>query len=99
MDMDQAAVFLAGSILTGLGMIIAIGTIVAINNIISIYWKPVRLFTSDSWAINSRYISPEEYKEYADKLAELEKSEKIEPIVDNSTMDARKSSKSKSTTQ
>lgn len=95
MDMDQAAVFLAGSILTGLGMIIVIGTIVAINNIISIYWKPVKIFTGDSWAINSRYISPEEYKEYADRLAALNQPEKIEPVVDNSTMDARKSSKSK----
>ena len=50
--MDQAAVFLAGSILTMMGFIvIAIGFVV-INNIINKYWKPVRIFTSDSWNLN-----------------------------------------------
>ena len=49
MDMDQAAVFLAGSILTALGFIsIVIGAVV-INNILARYWKPVRIFTADSW--------------------------------------------------
>ena len=49
MDMDQAAVFLGGSILTMLGFLVVVAGIVAINNIISRYWKPVRLFTPDSW--------------------------------------------------
>jgi hypothetical protein len=49
MDMDQAAVFLGGSILTMLGFIIVVAGIVAINNIISRFWKPVRIFTPDSW--------------------------------------------------
>ena len=43
MDMDQAAVFLAGSILTGLGFIIMFGVIVIINNILHRYWKPVQI--------------------------------------------------------
>lgn len=42
MDLDQAAVFLTGSILMMLGfVIIAIG-IVVINNIVAKYWKPVK---------------------------------------------------------
>jgi hypothetical protein len=41
MDMDQAAVFLAGSILTMLGFIVVVIGIVAINNILHKYWKPV----------------------------------------------------------
>jgi hypothetical protein len=49
MDMDQAAVFLGGSILTMLGFVVVVAGIVAINNIFSRYWKPVRLFTPDSW--------------------------------------------------
>jgi hypothetical protein len=53
MDMDQAAVFLGGSILTMLGFIVVIIGVVAINNIIARFWKPVRIFTPDSWtAIN-----------------------------------------------
>ena len=39
MDMDQASVFLAGSILTGLGFIVIVAGIVTINNIIYKYWK------------------------------------------------------------
>jgi hypothetical protein len=58
MDMDQAAVFLAGSILTAIGFIIAVAAVVVINNILHKYWKPVRIFTADSWNINPphRYI-------------------------------------------
>jgi len=49
MDMDQAAVFLGGSILTMLGFVVVVAGIVAINNIFSKFWKPVRIFTPDSW--------------------------------------------------
>jgi hypothetical protein len=49
MDMDQAAVFLAGSILTALGFIVFVIAVVIINNILHKYWKPVSLFTPDSW--------------------------------------------------
>jgi hypothetical protein len=49
MDMDQAAVFLAGSILTALGFVAAAIGIVVINNIIARFWRPVRIFTEDSW--------------------------------------------------
>ena len=62
MDMDQAAVFLAGSILTALGFIVVVAAVVAINNILHKYWKPVRIFTSDSWMLNApnRYVTQEE---------------------------------------
>jgi len=39
MDIDQAAVFLAGSILTALGFVIIVIAAVVINNIIHKYWK------------------------------------------------------------
>jgi hypothetical protein len=39
MDIDQAAVFLAGSILTALGFIVIVMAAVVINNIIHRYWK------------------------------------------------------------
>jgi len=64
MDIDTAAEILAGSILTGLALIAFVITIVVINNIISKYWKPVRIFTADSWNFNppSRFIDQEEVK-------------------------------------
>ena len=52
MNMDQAAVFLAGSILTMLGFIVVIAGVIAINNLLHKYWKPVKIFTADSWNIN-----------------------------------------------
>jgi hypothetical protein len=62
MDMDQSAVFLAGSILTALGFVVLIAAVVAVNNIIAKYWKPVRIFTADSWHINPPYETPKETK-------------------------------------
>jgi hypothetical protein len=41
MDMDQAAVFLAGSILTMLGFIVVAAGIIVINNLLHKFWKPV----------------------------------------------------------
>lgn len=60
MDMDQAAVFLAGSILTALGFIVVIAAIVVVNNILHKYWKPVRIFTADSWSFNGPKFATEE---------------------------------------
>jgi hypothetical protein len=39
MDIDQAAVFLAGSILTALGFVVIVIAAVVVNNIIYKYWK------------------------------------------------------------
>lgn len=65
MDMDQAAVFLAGSILTALGFVVFIIAVVVVNNILHKYWKPVRMFTADSWNFNppARFIEQTEHRE------------------------------------
>jgi len=54
MDIDQAAVFLAGSILTALGFIIIVIAAVVINNIIHKYWK------SFGWNFFPAYVQKEE---------------------------------------
>ena len=63
MDMDQAAVFLAGSILTALGFVVVIVAAVVVNNILHKYWKPIRIFTLDSWHVNP----PEDIAEIKNK--------------------------------
>jgi hypothetical protein len=62
MDIVNAANILAGSILTGLAVLVAVIVVVAVNNIVHKYWRPVRIFTADSWHFNppSRFIEPEE---------------------------------------
>jgi hypothetical protein len=49
MTVDQASMFMTGSLLIMIGAIIVVGGIVIINNIIHKYWKPVSFFTPDSW--------------------------------------------------
>ena len=63
MDMDQAAVFLAGSILTALGFVAVVIGLVVINNIIARFWRPIRIFTEDSWhgfGSSTRFAEPHE---------------------------------------
>ena len=50
MNMDQAAIFLAGSILTMLSVIVIVAGVVLINNIIHRYWK------SFGWKIFPVYL-------------------------------------------
>jgi hypothetical protein len=50
MDMDQAAVFLAGSVLTMLSVIVIVAGVVLINNIIYRYWK------SFGWKLFPEYL-------------------------------------------
>jgi hypothetical protein len=61
MDVTNAAGVLAGSILTGLALIVIVATIVAINNIFHRYWKPVTLWRCDS--LPARFADPTELKE------------------------------------
>jgi hypothetical protein len=62
MDMDQAAVFLAGSVLIMMGVIVIVAAVVAVNNIIHRYWKPIKIFTADSWNLGhgTRFAEPHE---------------------------------------
>ena len=63
MDMDQAAVFLAGSVLVMMGFVIIVVGVVVINNIIAKYWKPLGWFKS--WGLtwdhhDARFAEPHE---------------------------------------
>ena len=71
MDMDQAAVWLGGSILTMLGFVVVIVGLVIVNNILHAFWKPIRIFTADSFNINppERFASQEELNRIAPELS------------------------------
>jgi ascorbate-specific PTS system EIIC-type component UlaA len=75
MDMDQAAVWLAGSILTTLGFLVVVIGAVVVNNILNKYWKPVRIFTADSFNINppARFVHEEEITRVAPSLDKTNK--------------------------
>jgi hypothetical protein len=67
MDVDNAAEILAGSILTGLALIIVVITVVIINNIFSKYWKPIKWIKYD---MPPRFASQEELDRIAPTLSE-----------------------------
>jgi len=51
MDMDQVAVFFAGSVLTALGFLIWVGFVLLVNNLVHKYWK--------SWGWDFRIYDPQ----------------------------------------
>ncbi len=58
MTMDQAAVFLACSILVGIAAIIIFSAVLIVNNLLHKYWKPFNLYRIVD--PNSRFAYPEE---------------------------------------
>jgi hypothetical protein len=68
MDMDQAAVFLAGSVLTVLGFLVIIVGALIVNNLVAKYWI--------SWGWQ---WMPTWMHEPAPKFMEPEEAEKIAP--------------------
>lgn len=77
MDITQASVFLAGSVLTMLGFVVIVAACIVINNLIHKFWKPVRIFTTDSFTLfgsqydHNRFMTAEEYAKIAPNLDEL----------------------------
>jgi hypothetical protein len=62
MDMDSAAVFLAGSILYALGGVVILIAIVVANNIIHKFWKSFGWTWMPSWMNEppARFVTQEE---------------------------------------
>ena len=71
MDMDQAAVFLAGSILTVMGFLVILAGIIIANNMIHKYWKSFgwKLFPANHYE-PARFMTPEEAEKIAPHLDE-----------------------------
>lgn len=77
MDMDQAAVFLAGSILTSIGFIVIIGAIIVVNNMIAKFWKPLGWRFMSAWPQEStRFASQEELERITPHLDETQSTKK-----------------------
>jgi hypothetical protein len=74
MDINQAAVFLSGSILTMMGFIVVVVGILVINNLIAKYWKS----WGWQWHIfpeshSARFLTEEEVAKVAPTLDEKNK--------------------------
>lgn len=63
MDMDQAAVWLAGSILTVLGFLVILGGVLIANNLVAKYWKSWGWSLVPGWTQEpTRFMTHEEVK-------------------------------------
>ena len=63
MDMDQAAVFLAGSILTVIGFLVIIGGVLIVNNLVAKYWKSWGWKFMTWHTEPARFMTQEEYEQ------------------------------------
>jgi hypothetical protein len=68
MDINQAAMFLSGSILIALSFIVLVIAAVVINNIIHKYWKPIKVLQF--------YQYPEHTEPKVEPVVEVEKRTK-----------------------
>ena len=68
MNMESAAIFMAGSILVTLGFLVIVIGIIAVNNLIDKYWKPVRLFKYEYHPVY--FEQDKDNKEIVDKTIE-----------------------------
>jgi len=49
MTIEQSAVFLASTILTGLGIVLVGIVVIVLNNLFSKYWKPVKFWLPEAF--------------------------------------------------
>lgn len=80
MDIDNAANFLVGSILFGLGFCVIVITLTIINNLLHKYWKPVKI-----WVPN--YMAEEKPPRFATD----EEMNRIAPSMDKTPVDSTNS--------
>ncbi len=87
MTLEQASLFLSGSILFALGMIALILGLVVINNLLHRFWKPVTFLTRDSFSLFSGYQPNDPMQnltqeEYARLVEHLEKMREPKSSID-----------------
>ena len=75
MNMDSAAVFLAGSILYALGITVILIAIIIANNLIHKFWKSFGWSFTPHWFVDTpRYATEEELARVAPHLDDEKKS-------------------------
>lgn len=67
--MEQASVFLSGSILIMLGLIVVFIGLVAINNVIYKFWKPIKLWQFHDYP-PSRFATHDEVQKMEPQIGE-----------------------------
>jgi len=86
MDIESAAIWMAGTVLVTLGIIAMVVGAVIINNILHRYWKPVTIFTTESFSLFGGRASYQWVENHPEVKALKEKEqERIAPTLDSET--------------
>jgi len=88
MDIESAAIWMAGTVLVTLGIIAMVVGAVIINNILHRYWKPVTIFTTESFSLfgdRASYQWVENHPEVQAERKKQQEQERIAPTLDSET--------------
>jgi len=88
MDIESAAIWMAGIVLVTLGIIAIVVGAVIINNILHRYWKPVTIFTTESFSLfggRASYQWVENHPEVQAERKKQQEQERIAPTLDSET--------------
>lgn len=89
MNIDNASTFLIGSILFSVSCLILAAAATAINNLLHKYWKPVTIFSEDSWTLFGQSAADRYVENHPEIVARRTKLEKIAPILTESPKDKK----------
>lgn len=81
MSIESASNFLVGSVLLSVGLLVLIASAVAINNLLHKYWKPVTLFSANSWTLFGNSAVDDYVKNHPEYKA-AEQAERVAPVLD-----------------
>jgi hypothetical protein len=81
MSIDNASSFLIGAVLLTVALVILAAGAVAINNLLHKYWKPVTLFSADSWTLFGNSAVDDYVKNHPEYKA-AEQAERVAPVLD-----------------
>lgn len=82
MNIDSASTFLISSILFAVSLLILVAAATAINNILHKYWKPVTMFSVDSWTLFGNSAQQHYIDNHPEMVAARKAEERIPPTID-----------------
>lgn len=83
MNIDNATNFLISSILLAVALLVLVAAFTAINNILHKYWKPVTLFSQDSWTLFGNSAQQHYIDNHPEMIAARKaEEERIPPTID-----------------
>lgn len=82
MNIDNASNFLISSILLAVSLLILAAAFTAINNLLHKYWKPVTLFSQDSWTLFGSSAEQHYVDNHPEMISARKAEKRIPPVLE-----------------